>query len=88
MRSFTAGIGNNRRQIFMQNINTKTLELKWEESKRKINILLIKEDINTITMMKFYKLYISSPFDLVTKSLFEYSFNDWYNQNMKGESIC
>ncbi len=72
----------------MQNINTKTLELKWEESKRKINILLIKEDINTITMMKFYKLYISSPFDLVTKSLFEYSFNDWYNQNMKGESIC
>ena len=22
----------------MQNINTKTLELKWEESKRKINI--------------------------------------------------
>lgn len=72
----------------MENINTEALELKWENSKRKINQLLLKEDTSTIKMMQFYKLYISAPFDIAAKSLFEYSFNGWYNQNMKGESIC
>lgn len=71
----------------MQNINTEALELKWENSKRRINQLLLKEDTSTIKMMKFYKLYISSPFDIAAKSLFEHSFNGWYNENMKGEAI-
>lgn len=71
----------------MQNINTEVLELKWENSKRKINQLLLKEDNSTIKMMQFYNLYISSPFDIVAKSLFEHSFNGWYKQNMKGETI-
>lgn len=71
----------------MENINTKLLEIKWENSKRKINMLLLREDANTIKMMQFYKLYISSPLDMVAKSLFEHSFNGWYNQNMKGKVI-
>lgn len=71
----------------MQNINTKTLEIKWENSKRKINQLVLKEDISTLKMMQFYKLYISSPFDVVAKTLFEHSFNEWYNKNMKGTNV-
>lgn len=57
---------------------------KWEASKPKINQLLEKEDISTITMMEFYKLYIQSPYDQVASSLFELSFDSWYNKNMKG----
>lgn len=69
----------------MQNINTETLEIKWEKSKRRINLLLLKKDSSTIKLMQFYKLYISSPFNMLAKSLFEQSFNGWYSQNMKGE---
>lgn len=68
----------------MKNINTKILESKWEKSKNKINQLLEKKDKATIKMMRFYKLYISSPFDITAKTLFEYSFNNWYQETMKG----
>lgn len=71
----------------MQKINTELLEIQWDKSKNTINKLLVKNDNDTIKMMKFYKLYISSPFDITAKSLFEYSFNGWYNENMKGELI-
>lgn len=57
---------------------------KWEKSKKKIEQLLKEDDISTITMMEFYKLYIQSPYDQVASSLFELSFDSWYKQNMKG----
>lgn len=57
---------------------------KWEKSKKKIEQLLKEDDISTITMMEFYKLYIQSPYDQVVSSLFELSFDSWYKQNMKG----
>ena len=57
---------------------------RWEQSKPKINQLLKEDDISTVTMMEFYKLYIKSPYDQVASSLFNLSFDNWYNQNMKG----
>lgn len=65
----------------MQNINTNELAVQWNKSQSTINKLLVKNDKATIKMMTFYKLYISSPFDITAKSLFEYSFLDWYKNN-------
>lgn len=70
----------------MQKINTEILEKKWEKSKKKINKLLEDKDNNTLKMMENYKLYISSPFDLSAKIIFEYSFNNWYQEKMKDAS--
>lgn len=65
----------------MQKINTKELEQKWKDSKCTINQLLLNKDKTTIKMMQFYKLYITSPLDITAKTLFEYSFSDWYREN-------
>lgn len=69
----------------MPKINTEILEVQWDKSQSTINELLIKNDKPTIKMMQFYKLYISSPFDITAKSLFEYSFYNWYKENNKLE---
>ena len=46
------------------------------------NKLLIKNDIPTVKMMKFYRIYASVPFDNTAKTLFEYSFYSWYRENL------
>ena len=69
----------------MKNINIRELEVKWENSKNKINQLVLKSDKPTMKMMRFYKLYITSPFDITAKTLFEYAFCTWYSEKMKGE---
>ena len=68
----------------MPNINTEKLEIKWEKSKNKINQLLEKRDKSTVNMLKFYKLYINSPYDRTAMSLFELAFNSWYKEKMEG----
>ena len=58
--------------------NTKELEIKWEKSKNKINQLLETKDKSTVNMLKFYKLYINSPYDRTAMDLFELAFSSWY----------
>lgn len=67
----------------MDKINYESLEKKWINSKEKIRNLVKEKDVPTINMLKFYKLYIESPYNRDLKSLFEISFNGWYNSYMK-----
>lgn len=64
--------------------NTKELEIKWEKSKNKINQLLEIKDKSTVNMIKFYKLYINSPYDRTAMDLFELVFSSWYKEKMEG----
>ncbi len=57
---------------------------RWEKSKEKINQLLKEDDISTVIMMELYKKYIKSHYNEVARSLFDLSFNRWYEKNMKG----
>lgn len=57
---------------------------RWEKSKEKINQLLKEDDISTVIMMEFYNKYIRSHYNEVARSLFDLSFNNWYEKNMKG----
>ncbi len=68
----------------MPNINTEKLEIKWEKSKKKINQLLETKDKSTVNMLKFYKLYINSPYDRTAMNLFELAFSSWYKEKMEG----
>jgi hypothetical protein len=63
--------------------NTKELEIKWEKSKNKINQLLEIKDKSTVNMIKFYKLYINSPYDRTAMDLFELVFSSWYKEKWK-----
>lgn len=64
--------------------DTKELEIKWEKSKNKINQLLETKDKSTVNMLKFYKLYINSPYDRTAIDLFELAFSSWYKEKMEG----
>ena len=64
--------------------DTKELEIKWEKSKNKINQLLEIKDKSTVNMIKFYKLYINSPYDRTAMDLFELVFSSWYKEKMEG----
>ena len=63
--------------------NTRELEIKWEKSKNKINQLLEIKDKSTVNMIKFYKLYINSPYDRTAMDLFELVFSSWYKEKWK-----
>lgn len=63
--------------------DTKELEIKWEKSKNKINQLLEIKDKSTVNMIKFYKLYINSPYDRTAMDLFELVFSSWYKEKWK-----
>lgn len=63
--------------------NTKELEIKWEKSENKINQLLEIKDKSTVNMIKFYKLYINSPYDRTAMDLFELVFSSWYKEKWK-----
>lgn len=65
--------------------NTKELEIKWEKSKNTINQLLETKDKSTVNMIKFYNLYIHSPYDKTTLDLFELAFSSWYKEKMEGD---
>ena len=64
--------------------DTKELEIQCEKSKNKINQVLEIIHKSTVNMIKFYKLYINSPYDRTAMDLFELVFSSWYKEKMEG----